>query len=172
MGAFIPAAQLPIEPLTEDPSMEPQNEELVIIDTFVEVKDGYEFREVDNERGQLHQPAEVKGNLRRNFRDFWIHIGAPKFIFSVIANGYCLPFQCTPVCVSLNNNKSALKFKDFVEEAIGDLLFTNRIVEKLNPPYVVNPLSVSVQANGKKRLILDLRHVTKYLIKRKVKYED
>ena len=66
MGAFIPAAQLPIEPLTEDPSIEPQNEELVIIDTLVEVKDGYEFREVDNGRGQLHQPAEVKGNLRRN----------------------------------------------------------------------------------------------------------
>ena len=45
-------------------------------------------------------------------------------------------------------------------------------MEKQNPLYVVNPLSVSVQANGKKRLLLDLRHVNKYLIKRKVKYED
>ena len=45
-------------------------------------------------------------------------------------------------------------------------------MEKQNPLYVVNPLSVSVQANGKKRLILDLRHVIKYLTKRKVKYED
>ena len=106
---------------------------------------------------------EVKGNLRRNL-DFWIHIGAPKFILSVIANGYCLPFQSTPVCISLNNNKSALKFKGFVEEAIEELLLTNRVVEKLNPPYVVNPLSVSVQADGRKRLILDQRHVTKYLI--------
>ena len=90
---------------------------------------------------------------------------------SVIANGYCLPFQCTPVCVSLNN-KSALKFKDFVEEAIEELLLTDRVVEKLSFHYVVNPLSVSVQANGKKRFILDLRHVNKYLIKRKVKHED
>lgn len=159
VGGFIPAAQLPIEALAEDPSMEPQNEDLDIIDRLVEVKDGYEFGEGDNERGQLHQPAEVKGSLRRNL-DFWIHIGAPKFILSVIANGYCLPFQCTPVCVSLNNNKSALKFKDFVEEAIEELLLTNRVVEKFNP------LSVSAQANGKKRLILDLRHVKKYLIKR------
>ena len=47
-------------------------------------------------------PAEVKGNLRRNL-EFWIHTGAPKFILSVIANGYCLPFQCTPVGISLNN---------------------------------------------------------------------
>ena len=53
-----------------------------------------------------------------------------------------------------------------------ELLLTNRVVEKQNPLYVVNPLSVSVQTNGKKRLILDLRHVNKYLINRKVKYED
>ena len=58
--------------------MEPQNEELDIIDRLVEVKDGYEFGEEDNERGRLHQAVEVKGNLRRNL-DFWIHIGAPKF---------------------------------------------------------------------------------------------
>ena len=127
VGGFIPAMQLPIEVLTEDPSMEPQNEELDIIDRLVGVKDGYEFGEGDNERGRLHQPVEVKGNLRRNL-DFWIHIGAPKFILSVIANGYCLPFQCTPVCISFNNNKSALKFKAFVEEAIEELLLTNRVV--------------------------------------------
>ena len=37
---------------------------------------------------------------------------------------------------------------------------------------MVNPLSVSVQPNGKKRLILDLRYVNKHLIKQGVKYED
>ena len=37
---------------------------------------------------------------------------------------------------------------------------------------MVNPLSVSVQPNGKKRLILDLRYVNKHLIKQRVKYED
>jgi len=35
-------------------------------------------------------------------------------------------------------------------------------------PFVVNPLSVSVQPYGKKRLILDLRHVNKSLIKQSV----
>ena len=39
-------------------------------------------------------------------------------------------------------------------------------------PRVVNPLSVSVQANGKKRLILDLRYVNNFLHKMHVKYED
>ena len=37
---------------------------------------------------------------------------------------------------------------------------------------MVNPLSVSVQPNGKKRFILDLRYVNKHLIKQRVKYED
>ena len=170
VGGFIPPVQLPTEALAEDPSTEPQNEDLDIADRLVEVKDGYEFGEGNNERERLLQPLQIKGNLRRNL-DFWIHIGAPKFILSVIANGYCLPFQSTPVCIG-SNNKSALKFKDFVKEAIEELLLTNRVVEKLNPPYVVNPLSVFVQADGKKRLILDLRHVNKYLIKWKVKYED
>ena len=36
----------------------------------------------------------------------------------------------------------------------------------------VNPLSVSVQATGKKRLILDLIYVNKCLRKMRVKYED
>ena len=39
-------------------------------------------------------------------------------------------------------------------------------------PRVVNPLSVSVQANGKKRLILDLRYVNKFLHKMHDKYEE
>ena len=41
-----------------------------------------------------------------------------------------------------------------------------------SPPHVVNPLSVSVQSGGKKRLILDLRHVNKHIWKEKFKFED
>ena len=37
---------------------------------------------------------------------------------------------------------------------------------------MVNPLSVSVQANGKKWLILDLRYIDKFLKKTHIKYED
>ena len=50
---FIPAVQLPTEALAEDPSMEPQHEDLDIVDRLVEVKDGYEFCEGDNERGAV-----------------------------------------------------------------------------------------------------------------------
>ena len=36
----------------------------------------------------------------------------------------------------------------------------------------MNPLSVSVQSSGKKRLILDLRLINKHLWKQRVKFED
>ena len=39
-------------------------------------------------------------------------------------------------------------------------------------PKVVSPLTVSVQSNGKKRLILDSRLVNEYMNKVSVKYED
>ena len=39
-------------------------------------------------------------------------------------------------------------------------------------PVCRQPLSVSVQANGKKGLILDLRYVNRHLQKKRIKYED
>lgn len=38
--------------------------------------------------------------------------------------------------------------------------------------FVINPLSVSVQPSGEKRLILDLRHMNECLIKCRFRYED
>ena len=45
------------------------------------------------------------------------------------------------------------------------------IVEQSSRPFCVNPLSVSVNKNGKERLILDLRHFNQYLDKQKIKFE-
>ena len=65
-----------------------------------------------------------------------------------------------------------LKEKDFVSEAVLDLLKMNCIEELDEAPDIVNPLSVSTQSSGKKRLILDLRHVNLYVYKQKFKCED
>lgn len=40
------------------------------------------------------------------------------------------------------------------------------------PPLVVNPLLVATHGDGKKRLVLDLRHVNPRLYKQKFKCED
>ena len=41
-----------------------------------------------------------------------------------------------------------------------------------NQLQVVNPLTVSVQSSGKKRLIIDLRYLNKHVYKQKIKLED
>jgi len=100
---------------------------------------------------------------------FWHAIGAPEFILSIIQNGYRLPFGTITSGNVLKNSKS-LPYPKFVEETILELLHSYQGVEVQAPPaYVVNPLSVSVQSNGKKRLILYLRYVNKHL---RVKYKD
>ena len=65
-----------------------------------------------------------------------------------------------------------MKNIEFFNAAISDLLHKGLIVQCQHQPYIVNPLTVSVQSNGKKRLILDLRAVNLHLWKQSVKFED
>ena len=68
------------------------------------------------------------------------------------------------------NNLSAVKHRAFVSQAIEELLANKCIQEHDQPPFCVNPLTV---AEGKKlRLVIDLRHVNRYLVKPKFKHED
>ena len=90
-----------------------------------------------------------------------------------ILNGYKFPFTVsTPPSVCLQNNRLAIIHGEFVTEAINYLLIRGLIEECGNQPYIVNPLTVSQSNSRKKRLILDLRHVNKYLWKTSIKYED
>jgi len=59
-----------------------------------------------------------------------------------------------------------------VKQAISDLLTAGSVVERGCAPTVVNPLSVSIQASSKKRLILDLRYPNQFLVKSRIKFED
>lgn len=131
-------------------------------DTFTH--DYYEY-----EQGQKH--IIVKGRLKLNIQ-FWEDIGASHYVIDILMNGYKIPFHSKPVCCFMRNNKSALEESEFVSEAIHDLLARSLVVKCDKPPFVVNPLTVSIQANGKKRLILDLREVNKHLWKQSVKYDD
>ena len=115
--------------------------------------------------------VKVKGSLKRNVA-FWEHIGASRFIRDTIVFGYKIPFIYTPPVASFGNNRSAIQHSEFVEQAISDLLVAGSVVECGCAPTVVNPLSVSIQANGKKRLILDLRFPNQFVRKSKIKFED
>ena len=104
----------------------------------------------------------VRGRLRRALK-FWIDIGAPRFILDVIEFGYKLPFFQIPPPFFAVNNSSALSESAFVDSVINDLIVQGCVTEVFEAPVIINPLSVSVQKSGKKRLILDLRHVNLFL---------
>ena len=61
-----------------------------------------------------------------------------------------------------------------MDQAVLELVNSSRVRMVNEEPFVINPLSFSIQPCGKKThgLILDLRHVNKSLIKQSVKYED
>ena len=106
--------------------------------------------------------------------DQWIKYGASDFILDIIQDGYALPFVegIRPEGKILNNNKSSLIYHDFVEEEIAKLLKRGCISESKVSPLVVNPLTVSVNDQGKCRLILDLRYINQYLVIPKFTLED
>ena len=112
----------------------------------------------------------VKGRLKKQY-DFWkINLKASSFILSIVKSGYILPFLSPPPPFYAKNNLSALRNKVFVDNAIHELLEKNLIQEIEHRPHCCNPLTV---AEGKKlRLVLDLRHVNKYLRLDKFKYDD
>ena len=113
----------------------------------------------------------VRGRLRRHLHA-WEELEATESVLSIIRVGYKLPLLTIPPSILLKNNKSALDNCTFVSEAIDILLACHCVSIANSQPWVVNPLSVSVQAEGKKRLVLDLRHVNPHLYKYKFKCED
>ena len=99
-------------------------------------------------------------------------LNANDFVLNVISDGYLIPFFKKPVSAYLRNNCSANSHVLFVECAINKLLQNGAVKElKDQIPFVVNPLTVPVNASGKERLILDLRHVNQFIDKQKFKFE-
>lgn len=58
---------------------------------------------------------------------FWKSIGAIPYLLDVIDTGYRIPFYSMPPVSFSNNNKSSLANAGSVEEAISELLLTNRV---------------------------------------------
>ena len=86
--------------------------------------------------------------------------------------GYKIPFFQLPTPVVKRNNIFARESRDFVSQAVSDLLRLVLIEELACKPNIINPVSVSTCSSGKQRLILDLRHVNHFFYKQKFKCED
>ena len=116
--------------------------------------------------------GSVKGKLVRSVK-FWEEVlQAPDGIVDVIKSGYVMPFRSPPTKFCKSNQNSALINGQFVDQAIDELLADGRVKEVDEQPWVCSPLSVVESSTGKKRLVLNLRHVNKFLQKQRFKYED
>ena len=102
----------------------------------------------------------------------WKNAGASEYIFDVICNGYKLPLRQMPEAAVLKSNKSAIDNSDFVCSEISSLLPKQCISEVSYIPRVVNPLTVAFNRAGKKRLVLDCRHINPDLFIYKCCFED
>ena len=70
------------------------------------------------------------------------------------------------------NNRSALGNEEFDSQTISDLIKSECVVQVPFQPFVVNPLSGVTHKSGKKRLILVLSTLNRYVKRDKVKYQD
>ncbi|VDI49054.1 Hypothetical predicted protein [Mytilus galloprovincialis] len=113
----------------------------------------------------------VKNRLKDHVQ-FWEDSLKPsELVLSTVKFGYVIPFIQEPPSVYLNNNRSAFNNSSFVLKAITELKLNGCITEVSNKPYVINPLTVAISDSKKERLVLDLRHVNKYVQKQKIKFE-
>ena len=89
-----------------------------------------------------------------------------------IVEGYKIPFFDLPENFVIPNRSSTFKFKDFVEEAISELIELGCVSEVELSLIFINPLHVVLQFSGKCRLLLDLSFLNRFVWKQSVRYED
>ena len=63
-----------------------------------------------------------------------------------------------------DNHPSAYQEHAFVDAHIAEMIEYGAITKVYKKPKVVNPLGTVPKSNGKLRLILDMRHVNKFLV--------
>ena len=99
-------------------------------------------------------------------------LGAPAPVLNVIQNGYVLPLMSVPNVFRSPNQKSAVENFDFVQRSIVELVENGCVRECTSVPHVCSPLLVVTSSSGKKRLVINLRYVNRFLWKDKFKYDD
>ena len=128
-----------IEPLQRSRETTHNNDELSDLQLM---ESGEEGSEPDQDLGRYweleqdgHQVSDVQGRLLANIK-FWEQVlEAPQYIVDCIKEGHKLPLLSLPEPFKGRNHMSALHHKEFVSQAISDLIH-NRCVAKVEdaPP--------------------------------------
>ncbi len=116
----------------------------------------------------------MAGNLNRH-SSWWQSNCSSTWVLKWVRFGFPLWWQRrdeTPPPFRSPNQPGAIKHAIFVSETVAAALKAGAIMRWHKQPTVVNPLNVTPKKNGKLRLILNLRHVNKYLAIPKFKMEN
>lgn len=115
-------------------------------------------------------PADsVQGRLKGKIQ-FWREVlGAPEYIIGIIESGYVIPLISNPPPLYQPNQQSAVVNEEFVQQSVSELLAKQCIRQVESVPYICSPLSVMVSSSGKKRLVINFRHLNKFLLKKRFK---
>ena len=124
------------------------------------------------EDGELSFPATIKGRLREHSCFWKEELHASPVVLSIIDSGYVLPLKSEPTPFYRRNQASAFKNFKFVQQSIEELLASGCVMEVPDAPHICSPMSVVENSVGKKRLVINLRHLNRFLWKQKFKYED
>ena len=106
---------------------------------------------------------------------FWLGLPLSTWLAQWIRDGIPLHWENLKVKATacfVPNHKGALEHDAFVSKSVLELLVAGAIMMVSTRPKCVHPLNVVPKKNGKLRLILDLRHVNKFLHKFKFKFES
>ena len=126
------------------------------------------WEEQEGEAGSF----SVRGRLR-NCVEYWDQVlHAPPWVLDTVRNGYIIPFYLLPTPYSRPNQRTALLEREFVNGSVWELQKGGYIEVAKETPVVCSPLSVVRNGVGKKRLVVNQRHVNGFLWKQKFKYED
>ena len=108
---------------------------------------------------------KVHDTLARH-ASFWRESGASNFAVSVVENGYVPQMWENPQEYEEKNNGSYREEKSWANEAVSKLVRAKLVREADRRSLVcVNPLTVAVNARGKRRLCIDLSRCVNKVIK-------
>ena len=91
---------------------------------------------------------------------FWEQeLYAPPWVIDTIKHGLILPLRTEPTPYNRPNQLSATSNSQWVDDAIAELVSVQYILEVREKPYFCSPLSVVENSSGKRRLVVNTRHV-------------
>lgn len=120
--------------------------------------------------GPKHPP--VKGRLRERLVFWKDELLASSVILDTIEFGYPLQLLSVPPKYTSANDKSVYDSTDFVDIALTELLDDRCIARVSAEEHICSPLMVVCNNFGKKRLVINLKFLNKYLVRYKFKYDD